>query len=114
MPVRHPSRLWSETLPTDSWVRNLAQRAGTQRAHFLCPLGMDKVAEVLQQTRLALAETLVTCDRAEEACSVGVKPRGLCRPVQARQHAGCVTQRICVCVHRENAWILVIDAAQPI
>ncbi|HEY1376015.1 MAG TPA: tetratricopeptide repeat protein, partial [Gemmataceae bacterium] len=68
--VRHPSRLWAETLPADSWVRNLAQRAGTQRATFVCPLGMDKVAEVLQQTRVALAETLVTCDRAEEALPV--------------------------------------------
>ncbi|MFL6117738.1 MAG: hypothetical protein ACJ786_41265, partial [Catenulispora sp.] len=68
--VRTPLRLWAETLPADSWVRNLVHRSGTQRAHFRCPLGLDKVGEVLQQARLALAAALVACDRAEEAVPV--------------------------------------------
>jgi tetratricopeptide (TPR) repeat protein len=65
-----PHRLWAETLPADSWVRNLAQRATSQRAHFRCPLGMDQLASVYQSARLALAEALVTCDRADEAAPI--------------------------------------------
>jgi Flp pilus assembly protein TadD len=63
-------RLWAETLPADSWVRNLAQRAARQRVHFQCPLELDRVQRVLQSARLILAEALVGCDRAEEAVPV--------------------------------------------
>jgi tetratricopeptide (TPR) repeat protein len=65
-----PQRLWAETLPADSWVRNLAQRATRQRVQFQCPLGLDRVTPVLESARLNLGETLVACDRAEEAVPV--------------------------------------------
>jgi tetratricopeptide (TPR) repeat protein len=68
--LRAPHRLWADTLPADSWVRNLAQRAGTQRTQFQCPLGLDRVEPLLQRARLALGEAMVTCDRAEEAVAV--------------------------------------------
>ncbi len=68
--LRDPQRLWADTLPADSWVRNLAQRAGAQRAHFQCPLGLDQVEPILMRARFALGEALVACDRAEEAVAV--------------------------------------------
>jgi tetratricopeptide (TPR) repeat protein len=65
---RHePHRLWADTLPADSWVRNLAQRAGTLRAAFRCPLGLDQIESILQSARLDLAEALEVCGRADEA-----------------------------------------------
>jgi hypothetical protein len=51
--------------------------------------------------------------RAEEPSSVSVAPLVLCRPVQARQNAGRMTQRIRIRVHRKDAWILGIDTPQP-
>lgn len=68
--LRAPHRLWAETLSADSWVRNVSQRAGAQGSIFRCPLGLDQIASVLQQARLTLAETLVTCERADEAVPV--------------------------------------------
>src|SRR5581483_7951214 len=63
--LRSPHKLWAE-----SWVRNLAQRATARQVRFRCPLGLDRMEVVLRDARLALAEALVTCDRAEEAVPV--------------------------------------------
>ena len=68
--VREPHRLWADTLPADSWVRNLVQRAAGQRAVFRCPLGLDRVEDVLQSARLALAESLEACGRAADAVPI--------------------------------------------
>jgi Flp pilus assembly protein TadD len=68
--IRSPHRLWTETLPADSWVRNLSQRAGSQKGHFRCPLGMDRIGSVLNRARLVLADVLVVCERPDEAVTV--------------------------------------------
>src|SRR5206468_4739487 len=49
-------RLWLETLPTGSWVRNLAGQAVQRGAAYSCPLGFDRLDEVLLAARLSLAE----------------------------------------------------------
>ena len=46
--VRLPQRLWAESLPPGSWVRNVAQRAVVQRTTFTCPLGLDRVEPLLR------------------------------------------------------------------
>lgn len=68
--LRAPQRLWADTLPAEPWVRNLAQRAASHRTEFRCPIGLDQVEPIYQRARLALAETLVTCDRAEESVPI--------------------------------------------
>jgi tetratricopeptide (TPR) repeat protein len=65
-----PRRLWVETLPADSWVRNLAERAALQKVQFRCPLGLDRVDPILISARQSLAEVLVTCDRGAEAVPI--------------------------------------------
>ena len=65
-----PNRLWAESLPGDSWVRNLALRAAAQRTAFRCPLGLDRIDVVLQSARLSLAEALEACGRAGEAVPI--------------------------------------------
>jgi tetratricopeptide (TPR) repeat protein len=63
-------RLWAETLPAESWVRNLAERAAVQKVQFRCPLGLDRVESILQSARQALAEVLVACDRGADAVPI--------------------------------------------
>ena len=65
-----PNRLWADTLPADSWIRNLAQRAGSHRVQFRCPLGLDRVESVLRSAQLALAQAMVVCGRGSDAIPV--------------------------------------------
>jgi tetratricopeptide (TPR) repeat protein len=77
--LRAPHRLWAETLPAGSWVRNLAVRSGFSRngsvegTRYRCPLGLDRIDAILPAARLALAEALVASDRAEEAVPVFIE-----------------------------------------
>ena len=50
---------------------------------------------------------------AEEPRSIGVEALLGCLPAQARQHAGGVTYRICVCVDSEYARVLSVGIAEP-
>jgi tetratricopeptide (TPR) repeat protein len=68
--VAEPTRMWIETLPADSWVRNVARRAATQRARFQCPLGFDNPKALLAAARLTLADALVVCQRPSEAVMI--------------------------------------------
>jgi Flp pilus assembly protein TadD len=63
-------RLWAETLPAESWVRNVADRAALQKIQFRCPLGLDRVESILQSARQSLAEVLVASDRGAEAVPI--------------------------------------------
>jgi tetratricopeptide (TPR) repeat protein len=68
--LAEPTRLWVDTLPADSWARNVVRRAGTHKARFVCPLGFDQLKTVLASARLALAEALVLCNRSAEAVPI--------------------------------------------
>lgn len=68
--AHEPQKLWSETLPSESWVRNLARRALSQSETFQCPLGLDRVGEVLTDARLRLAEGLELTGRPAESAPI--------------------------------------------
>jgi tetratricopeptide (TPR) repeat protein len=68
--LAEPARLWIETLPPDSWVRNVVRRAGPHKTQFTCPLGFDRLKAVLAAARLSLAEALVLCNRSAEAVPI--------------------------------------------
>lgn len=68
--LRHPNRLWKETLPPDSWIRNVTIRRGDPAAQFRCPFELDRTDVSLFQSRLALASALVTCQKAEDAIPI--------------------------------------------
>src|SRR5262245_12319244 len=68
--LAEPARLWIETLPADSWVRNVVRRAGPHKARFACPLGFDRLKVVLAAARLSLAEGLVLCNRSGDAVPI--------------------------------------------
>ena len=67
---RRAARLRIETLPADSWVRNVVRRAGTQRSRYQCPLGFDNPKALLAAARLTLADALVVCQRPNEAVMI--------------------------------------------
>jgi tetratricopeptide (TPR) repeat protein len=68
--LAEPIRLWIDTLPADSWTRNVVRRAGPHKARFVCPLGFDQLKTILAAARLALAEALVLCNRSVEAVPI--------------------------------------------
>lgn len=65
-----PNRMWSETLPADSWIRNLARGAAGRKVIFLCPLGFSDVKATLTAARRTLAEALVAAHRPDEALPI--------------------------------------------
>lgn len=68
--LSEPVRIWIDTLPRDSWIRNLVRRSGSQRTRFVCPLGLDRLKEILESARLTSAEALIDCRRPGEAATL--------------------------------------------
>lgn len=68
--LKKPSRLWTETLPQDSWIRNVTLRRIDHAVPFRCPLELDRADVSLLRARIALAEALVTCQKAEDAIPI--------------------------------------------
>src|SRR5262249_35716628 len=68
--VGREAQLWTETLPAGSWVRNVASQAIRRRSSYRCPLGFDRLEEVLSAARLSLAEAYAASGRAAEAANL--------------------------------------------
>lgn len=62
-----PGQLWIETLPNGSWVRSIAAQALRRRSVYHCPLGFDRLGDVLMEARLSLAEAHELCGRSADA-----------------------------------------------
>jgi tetratricopeptide (TPR) repeat protein len=64
------AQMWTETLPSGSWVRNVASQAIRRRATYRCPFGFDRLEEVLPAARLSLAEAYAAAGRTAEATNL--------------------------------------------
>jgi tetratricopeptide (TPR) repeat protein len=63
-------QLWTESLPSGSWIRNVASQAIRRRAIYHCPLGFDRIEEVLPAARQSLAEAYAASGRTNEAAGL--------------------------------------------
>jgi tetratricopeptide (TPR) repeat protein len=68
--VGREAQIWTETLPVGSWVRNVASQSIRRRAMYRCPLGFDKLDDVVPAARLSLAEAYAASGRNSEAASL--------------------------------------------
>lgn len=62
--------MWIQTLPAESWIRNLVRHAAGRKAVYRCPLGFDDVKTALQSARRTLAEAQVKAGKPDEALRI--------------------------------------------
>jgi len=63
-------QIWTETMPAGSWVRNVTGQAMRRGVMYRCPLGFDRLNDVIPAARLSLAEAYTTSGRAVEAATL--------------------------------------------
>lgn len=86
--------LWTETLPTGSWVRNVASQAIRRRTTYRCPLGFDRLEKVVPAARLSLGEAYAAAGRTAEAATLFADLLKTADTVPARRGLGFALARL--------------------